>query len=154
VVVTAGIVAAHGHLNLGPVLFYAWLGATVGGVGGWLVGRKAGRALITAPGPLLRMRLRALKRSERLYERFGPVAVFLAPSWGAGIARMGAGRFLPANLASAAVWALLFGLGSYLAGRTLTDLFNDVGLVAAVIIACAILGGGLVEARRRALRRR
>ena len=154
VVVTAGIVASHGHLNLGPVLLYAWVGATAGGIAGWLVGRKAGRALITTPGPLLKMRLRALERSERLYDRFGLMAVFLAPSWGAGIARMGAGRYLPANLASAAIWALLFGLGSYLAGRTLTDVVSEVGTVAAVVIACGILAGGLIEARRRALRRR
>jgi membrane protein DedA with SNARE-associated domain len=154
VVVTAGIVAAHGHLNLGPVLLYAWVGATAGGIAGWLIGLKAGRTLITTPGPFLRLRLHALNRSERLYDRFGPMAVFLTPSWGAGIARVGAGRYLPANLASAAIWALLFGLGSYLAGRTLTDLFSEIGLVAAVVIACGILGGGLIEARRRARRRR
>ena len=56
VVVTAGILASKGRLNLGPVLFYAWIGATVGGVGGWLIGRQAGRPLITAPGPLQRLR--------------------------------------------------------------------------------------------------
>jgi membrane protein DedA with SNARE-associated domain len=150
VVVAAGVVAAHRHLNLGPLLFYAWLGASAGGIAGWLVGLHAGRALITRPGPLLQLRLRALRRSERLYDRFGPMAVFLTPSWGAGIARMGTARYLLANLVSAAVWALLFGLGSYLAGRTLTDFFSEAGLGLSVLIACVILGGALFGARRRA----
>jgi membrane protein DedA with SNARE-associated domain len=150
VVVTAGILAAKGHLNLGPVLFYAWIGATAGGVAGWLIGRKAGRPLITAPGPLLEWRRRAVALSERLYARFGVLAVFLAPSWGAGIARMEAAKFLLANLGSAALWALLYGVGSYLAGRSLTDLFSDAGLVAtAILVGAAVVGGSTLVFRRR-----
>jgi membrane protein DedA with SNARE-associated domain len=154
VVVTAGIFAAKGRLNLGPVLFYAWIGATAGGVTGWLIGRHAGRPLITAPGPLLRLRMRAVERSERLYERFGILAVFLTPSWGAGIARMGTVKFLLANAASAAAWAILFGVGSYLAGSQITDWISEIGLAGTAVLVAIVVGGGGLEARRRHRRQR
>jgi undecaprenyl-diphosphatase len=152
VLVTAAILAAHNHLNIGPVLFYAWLGATAGGVGGWALGRRAGRAVVTAPGPLLKTRLRALERSERLYERYGTLAVFFTPSWGAGIAHMRPRAFLVANTVSAALWAIGFGLSGYLAGRTLTDLLSDIGLVAAIVVGCAIVGAVVFGATRRSRR--
>jgi membrane protein DedA with SNARE-associated domain len=139
VLVAAGILAAHNRLNLGPVLLCAWVGATAGGIAGWVIGLKAGRALITSPGPFLRARRRALWRSERLYERFGTAAVILTPSWAAGIARMRTARYLLVNAVSAALWAALYGLGAYLTGRTITDLFSDLGLVGAIVIGSALL---------------
>jgi membrane protein DedA with SNARE-associated domain len=139
ILVAAGILAAHNRLNLGPVLVCAWVGATAGGVAGWVIGLKAGRALIASPGPFLRARQRALRRSERLYERFGTAAVILTPSWAAGIARMRTGRYLLVNAVSAALWAALYGLGAYLTGRTITDLFSDLGLVGAIVIGSALL---------------
>ncbi len=144
VLVAAGILAAHNRLNLGPVLFYAWVGATTGGVAGWVIGLKAGRALISAPGPFLRARHRALARSERLYERFGTAAVILTPSWAAGIARMRTTRYLLVNAASAALWAALYGLGAYLTGRTITDLFSDLGLLGAIILGSVLLAVGIL----------
>jgi membrane protein DedA with SNARE-associated domain len=146
--VAGGVFASHGRLNLGPLLFYAWLGASGGGAAGWLVGRRAGRAVITAPGPLLRWRLAAVRRSESLYRRFGVFAVFLTPSWGAGVARMSAARFLPANALSAACWALLFGLGSYLAGPSLTDTFEFLGVGGLVVLVGVVVGGTLLAALR------
>ncbi|HEX8959305.1 MAG TPA: VTT domain-containing protein [Solirubrobacterales bacterium] len=139
VLVTAGILAAHNRLNLGPLLLYGWVGATAGGIAGWVIGLKAGRALIGFPGPFRRTRLRALRRSERLYERFGTAAVILTPSWAAGIARMKAPRYLLVNAVSAALWAVLYGLGAYLTGRTITDLFADLGLVGEIIVGSALL---------------
>src|SRR6202040_2970806 len=50
--IAAGISAAHGHLDLASVLAVAWAGATIGGTMGWIIGLKAGREVLTAPGPL------------------------------------------------------------------------------------------------------
>ncbi len=139
VLVAAGILAAHNRLNLGPVLLFGWVGATAGGIAGWAIGLKAGRALVGFPGPFRGTRLRALRRSERLYERFGTAAVILTPSWAAGIARMKATRYLLVNAVSAALWAVLYGLGAYLSGRTIIDVFNDLGLVGAIVLGSALL---------------
>ena len=90
-----------------------------------------------------------MKRSERLYDRFGVLAVFVGPSWGAGIARMSTVKFLLANAGSAALWAVLYGVGSYVAGHTLTDLFADIGLAGAALLAAVIVFGGAVGILRR-----
>ena len=99
--VAGGILAAQGRLDLAELLVVAWLGAAVGGVAGWAVGRHAGRPLLSTEGPLHRQRVAALERGERFFARFGVLAVYFAPSWVAGSTGLRAARFLPANALAA-----------------------------------------------------
>jgi membrane protein DedA with SNARE-associated domain len=138
--VAAGILGHH-KIDIFEALVVAWMGATAGGTIGWLVGLRAGRAVVTAPGPLLHTRLSALARGDRFYERFGTIAVLFTPSWVAGIHGMRARRFLPANLIAALVWSIVIGAGAYFAGPPIVDLVDDVGLVSAIVIGCLIVGG-------------
>jgi membrane protein DedA with SNARE-associated domain len=147
--VTAGIFAAHHRLDLVSVIASGWVGATLGGSGGWLVGRMAGRHVVTAPGPLLRLRRSAVARGDRMYARYGVLAVFFSPSWAAGMVGMRAVPFLLANAASALVWALTLGAGSYVAGPIVLDLVGDAGLIGLIVIAAVVVGGAIFEARRR-----
>jgi membrane protein DedA with SNARE-associated domain len=147
--VTAGILAAHHHLDIASAVAVAWLGATVGGTAGWLVGLKAGRTVLSAPGPLYRVRLAALARGDRFYERFGAIAVFLTPSWVAGINGMRASRFLPANAAAALVWAVLVGGGAYLVGPSVLDVIGDFGIVSTIVVAGLVVGAVVGIRRRR-----
>lgn len=151
VLIAAGIYASRGRVDIGEVLLVAWLGATVGGVAGWQLGRRGGRALWSAPGPFRRLRLAAMMRGERFYERHALLGVYLAPSWVAGIHDMPAARFLPMNALCAAAWALLVGGGAYLAGPSIADVVGDLGLAGAVVLG-ALLLAGIVGAllRRRA----
>ena len=151
--VAAGLLSAHHHLDIGATLFVAWVGATIGGIAGWLVGLKAGRAVLTASGPLYRARLAALARGDRFYERFGPVAVFFTPSWVAGIHRMRWTRYLPANAVSALVWSLLIGLGAYVVGPSITELVDDLGLVGAIVLGTLLVAGIAAGLRHRSRRR-
>jgi membrane protein DedA with SNARE-associated domain len=147
--IAAGISAAHGHLDLASVVAVAWAGAMIGGIAGWALGAKGGRGLLTAPGPLLQLRLRLIARGDRFYERFGPLAVLFTPSWIAGIHHMRWSRFLPANAISALAWALLVGVGAYLVGPSIADIVTDAGLAGgALIVALAVLGVVLVLRRR------
>jgi membrane protein DedA with SNARE-associated domain len=132
--IAAAISAAHGHLDLAGVLAVAWAGASLGGTAGWLIGLKAGRELLTAPGPLHHLRLALIARGDRFYERYGPVAVLLTPSWIAGIHDMRWSRFLPANAVSALTWALGVGLGAYLVGPSVTDVVADAGLAGGILL--------------------
>ena len=152
--VTAGIFAAHHRLDLVSVIGSGWIGATVGGSGGWLIGRVAGRRFVTAPGPLLRLRRTAVERGDRMYERYGPLAVFFTPSWAAGMVGMRAGPFLLANAASALVWAAALSAGSYVAGPVVLDLVGDAGLIGLIVIGVVIVGGAIIEVRRVRRRRR
>lgn len=148
--VAAGILAARHRIDIGSVLVIAWVGANVGGVVGWLVGLKAGRAVVSAHGPLHRARLAALARGDRFYERFGPVAVFFTPSWVAGVHRMRASRYLPANAISALVWALVVGLGAYVLGPAVAEVVDDIGLVGVLgLVALAAAAAGAAWWRRR-----
>jgi membrane protein DedA with SNARE-associated domain len=146
--IAAGISAAHHHLDLAAVLAVAWAGACAGGIAGWIVGVKGGRELVTAPGPLHRLRLALVARGDRFYERYGLVAVLFTPSWIAGIHDMRWSRFLPANAISALTWALSVGLGAYLLGPSITDIAADAGLAGALLLGL-LFGLALVLAMRR-----
>lgn len=150
--IAAGVGAARGRVDLEGMLFVAWAGGTVGGTAGWLLGLKGGRALLTREGPLRRSRRRILRSGDRFYERWGALAVYFAPSWMAGINGMRARRFIPINAAACAIWALLFGLGAYVAGPSVTDVLGDLGTFG--LIALAILALSLVIASRLRKRRR
>src|SRR5207244_7829985 len=138
--------------DLGEVLAVAFVGATAGGVLGWLLGLKLGHSVFGGPGPLRRTRLRVLGAGERFYERYGVLAVFFTPSWLAGINRMRSRTYLIANAVSALLWALLVGVGAYLIGPSIEDVLSDVGLAGAAVIL-AIVAAGVGERVRRRRRR-
>ncbi len=149
--IAAGIFAASGKLDLASVLIVAFAAGTGGGVIGWLVGLKAGRALWSAPGPLLRWRMRALRRGERIFERYPVAAVLLTPAWIAGIHGVRSAVYQPLNAVSAAMWAVGVGLGAYLVGPPIVDAVGDLGLIttiALVVFLLLVLGGGLIRRRR------
>lgn len=147
--IAAGISAAHHHLDLTSVLAVAWAGASAGGIAGWMLGAKGGRGLLTAPGPLRPLRLAAIARGDRFYDRYGAFAVMLTPSWIAGIHEMRWSRFLLANAMSALTWAVSIGLGAYLIGPSITDIAADAGLAGSLLVAALVaLGLGLVVRRR------
>lgn len=150
--IAAGISAAHHHLDLASVLAVAWAGAITGGTAAWIVGLKGGRGLLTAPGPLYRMRLSVIARGDHFYDRFGALAVLFTPSWLAGIHDMGAKRFFPAVAGSGLVWAASVGVGAYLVGPSITDIAADAGLAGALLVAVAFVVTVVLLRRRRSHR--
>lgn len=152
VLIAAAVVASKHKLDIAPLIFWAWVGATCGGTVGWLAGMKAGRRVLTAPGPLQGARVRTVERGERFFKRFEVVAIVLTPSWVAGLNRARARVYLPVNALSAILlWALPLALGAYYAGPPLLDLVNDLGTIAtiAVLVFLAVVLGGEVLRRRR-----
>jgi membrane protein DedA with SNARE-associated domain len=143
--IAAGIAAARGKVDLVSILLVAWFGACAGGMIGWGIGLKGGRALMTRAGPLYRLRTRLLRHGDEIYERRGWLAVFVAPSWMAGVSGMHTGRFVAANTVSALVWAVGIGVGAYLIGPSITDLVDDIGLVGAIaltlVVVASVVGG-------------
>jgi membrane protein DedA with SNARE-associated domain len=157
VLIAAAVFAARHKLDLGSVLLIAWAGATVGGVGGWLIGMKAGRAVVTAPGPLRRLRLGAVARGDEVFKRYAVIAIILTPSWIAGIHHVRAALYLPTNAFAAALWACGIGVAAYYIGPTVVDLVQDVGLIttlAVVALLVVVIGGEILWRRRSRARRR
>lgn len=149
VLIAAGVLAARHQLDIFEVLVVAWVAATAGGAVGWLVGLKAGRAFLTAPGPLLRLRLRAVKRGEEVFERYRVVAIIFTPSWVSGINGVRGAVYQPINALGAAGWACLYGLGAFFVGPSVIDVAQDFGVIAVVVVVALILAGISLEVRRR-----
>jgi membrane-associated protein len=152
--VAGGILAARGRLSLPEVVAVAWLGATVGGIAGWLIGLKVGHAVFAGPGPFRATRMRMLAAGERLYERHGALAVFFTPAWLAGIHRMHSRAYLVLNAISALLWAITVGVGAYLIGPSIADVVSDVGLAGVVLVVVVASGGWIATRVRRARSRR
>lgn len=137
--IAAGISAAHHHVDIVGVLIVAAAGAALGGMMGWVIGRVVGRPLMSARGPLNRLRLRLLASGDRIYERYGAFAVILGPSWMAGVNRMPFGRFMLINVVWATVWASGIGLGAYFVGPSIADIVADLGT--AGLVGIGVIGG-------------
>jgi membrane protein DedA with SNARE-associated domain len=142
--IAAGILAADHKLDIGSVLLVAFAAAWAGGMLGWLIGLKVGRALLEAPGPLRALRRRLLDSGDRIFKRYVAIAVFLAPSFAAGIHRVRAPVYLLWNTFWAVVWTVGIGLGAYFAGPPIVDLVGDIGwfslggLVVLILVVVAL----------------
>lgn len=152
VLIAAGIFAAKHQLDIIEVIVVAWLGATAGGIVGWLAGMKAGRTVLTARGPFSKARTKALARGDAIFTRHPVLAIILTPPWIAGIHRVSAGIYLTTNALSAVLWAVGIGLGAYYAGPAVIDVANDIGLlttIGLVVLVALAVGAEIVRRRRR-----
>jgi membrane protein DedA with SNARE-associated domain len=150
--VAAGVLASQGDLNIYLVLTVGSAASVLGGIVAYLIGRGGGRPAITAPGPLLQWRTRALARGERLFDRYGAVAVFVVPMWLAGIHQMPWRSFLVWNALAALAWTVVAGLGGYFVGPAFGDALRRgsfwLAAAVALLVICAIAYHYLVVRRR------
>ncbi len=147
--IAGGIIAAAGKLDIASVILVAFVGATVGGVIGWLIGLKAGRTLLSAPGPLHHARLKALDRGDRIFHRHLAIAVILTPAWIAGIHHVRSRVYQPLNVLSALMWAAGVGLGAYYVGPSVADALGDLGIATLAGLGAVVLGAIAFEVFRR-----
>lgn len=148
----AGVLAAKHRLDLLEVLAVAFLAATAGGIVGWAIGWKAGRAVATARGPFRALRLRTVERGEAIFRRYPVIAIVMAPSFVAGIHRVRVWIYVLVTVASAVVWTVAIGVGGYYIGPPVLDGFQDLGTVftavVAIVIAAILVGEGMRRYRR------
>jgi membrane protein DedA with SNARE-associated domain len=152
VLIAAAVFAAKHKLDIVSVVVVAFLGAAGGGILGWLLGRVAGRKLLTAKGPLHTYRLRALERGEALFARYTVLAIFLTPSWMAGIHNVGAVTYNVTNAVIALMWAAGIGYSAYYVGPPVLDAVGDLGTATGVALAVLVvlgLAGEILRRRRR-----
>jgi len=157
---TAGILASRDQLQIEVVIAVAATAAILGDNIGFLIGRRVGRRLLLAPGPLARHRRRVIEVGEPFFERHGPKAVFLGrwvtglritSAWLAGVNRMAWPTFLFWNALGGIFWAATVSLVAYFVGRSAERAFNAAGLGgAAVVVAGALVVWLVVRRRERA----
>ncbi len=151
--IAAGILAAHHKLDIVSVLLVAFAAAWAGGMFGWLVGLKAGRTVLTAPGPLHRLRHYWLSRGDEVFTRYVAIAVLLAPSVLAGVHRVRWTLYTLLNTVYAIAWSAGIGLGAYFAGPPIVDAASDLGWAFVGGLVLLVAAGVVIELRRRRHRR-
>jgi membrane-associated protein len=158
--ITAGIVASRGRLEIEVVIAIAAAAAILGDNVGFAIGRKLGRRLLTAPGPLLHHRRQVIAVGEPFFDRHGPKAVFLGrwvtglritAAWMAGVTQMRWPTFLFWNALGGIAWATSIGLIAYFVGHSAEKIIHIAGLGGA---AAVVLGGVVLWLVLRARRRR
>ena len=151
VLAAAGVLAGDGQLDVWLVLVVAAAGARTGGYIGYLIGARAGDALNARPGGWQRQRQQALNIGERVYRRWGPIAVFLTPTWVSGALRMPRNSFLIWNGLAAIVSGVVTVFGAYaIAAAVLGQLSVSRALVVATVAAGAVVAIAGIHVYRRA----
>jgi membrane-associated protein len=159
---TAGLLAAAPagaalHLDLTWVLVAAVAGAVLGAQTGYLIGRRAGPALLAGrPRPRLQQ---GVERTRVALERYGvaralvlarfvPVVRTVAGPV-AGMLRVPARTYLVWQLAGGVVWAAGLTLLGYALGTRISGVDRYLLPIVAVIVAVSLLPAGLELVRSR-----
>lgn len=156
--VTAGIFAASGDLNVLTVLIGASACAVAGDQLGYLIGRRAGQALYNRPDSRFFKR-KHLERAHTFYEkhgaktivlaRFVPIIRTFAPAV-AGAAEMQYRRFVFYNVFGGVLWVFSTVLLGFFLGRAVPDIERHIHIVIAVVIILSTLPGVIEVYRSRA----
>jgi membrane-associated protein len=152
----ATVGASQGNLNIAAVLVVAIIAVEVGGMVGYSVGMRWGRALLSRPGPLLARRQRVLTAGEAMYVKWGRLAVFFTPCMVSGIAKMKYSQFVVWNFLAGAAYVISVGLSVYGAGKVATGHHDPVSvgsLIVGIAVGVAVFLLGRRYYRRRKARR-
>lgn len=150
----AGYEVHQGELNFVLTVLAATLGALIGALILYAVGRFGGRPAVVRWGKYLRVGPEEVARSEVWFERWGDWVVLgarLVPgarsvvSVPAGMARMPLPRFVALTTFGSLVWnTILIGVG-YLLGANWDDISGALGTTGKIVLIAAVLGlGGLL----------
>jgi membrane protein DedA with SNARE-associated domain len=158
VLAAAAIYAGTTHLlNIWVLIAVAIVAAILGSLIGYGLGRRGGPRLLDRVGPRVGLTERRLQLGQYVFAKYGGVAVlfgrFMGPTrpWMsllAGVNRMPWGRFVSFSAVGAIIWALVWGLGSYIVGDTDHNISMPGGL-----LTWGILAGAAFIGLRRAWRR-
>lgn len=155
--VTAGVFAAAGHLDIRSILLLVSVAAIVGDQVGYYIGYRTGPRIFRREDSLLFRRAHLL-RAQEFYEkhggktiilaRFVPIIRTFAPVV-AGVATMEYRRFVTYNVAGGILWVWSMALLGYSLGRVVPDIDRHIHIVIVVIVFLSILPGIIEYVRSR-----
>lgn len=147
--VLAAVLASQGKLHIWLVILIGVISAIAGDNLGYLLGRRFGRDVFVARGPLHQHRERAVAYGDRFFERHGARAVFLArwialvrfaAAWLAGINRMPFRVFFFWNALGGISWGVTYGLVGYYAGEGGAGVLAKLGVAGAILLGVSAAG--------------
>ena len=145
--ITAGLVAAAGVLNIWWLNALLIIAAVVGDSVGYAIGARLGPALFTREKSLL-FNPRHVERTREFYARYGartiviarfvPIIRTFAPVV-AGVGRMEYRRFLAFNVAGGVGWVISMTWAGYLLGSLIPNVGQYVHVIVVVVIVLSCL---------------
>ena len=158
--VTAGLFAATGVLDLGTLLAFLSAAAIVGDTVGYWFGAKTGPRIFRREDSLFFHR-RHLATTREFFERHGPFTIVIARFMPilrtfapvvAGVGRMRYRRFLAYNVVGGFLWVWSLTLLGYFLGRAIPDVDRYVHVIIAVVVVTSVAPGvwKLLSQRRKA----
>ena len=145
--ITAGIVAAAGGLNIWWLNTVLIVAAITGDSVGYAIGVRLGPRLFTRPQSLL-FNPRHIDRTRVFYARHGPKTIVIArfvpivrtfAPVVAGVGQMEYRRFIFYNVAGGIGWVTSMTWAGYGLGRVIPNLGSYIHLVVAVVIVLSVI---------------
>lgn len=155
--ITAGLVAAAGHLNVWWLTVLLTVAAVAGDSVGYAIGARLGPRVFTREQSLL-FNPRHLERTRVFYARHGAKTIVLArfvpiirtfAPVVAGAGQMHYPRFLFYNVAGGVGWVVSMTWAGYLLGQTIPDIGRHIHLIVAVVVILSVIPIVLEIARER-----
>jgi len=161
--ITAGILAAAGHLNIWWINVLLITAAIVGDSVGYAIGARLGPRIFTREKSLL-FNPKHVERTRLFYEKYGPKTIVIArfvpiirtfaPVL-AGVGVMAYRRFLFYNVAGGIGWVVSMSLAGYLLGQAVPNISKHMHVLVVVIIvlSCVPIAVEVYRERRKAATR-
>jgi membrane-associated protein len=147
----AAVAASQERLDLAAVIVVAAIAGEAGGLGGYAIGRRWGRRLLERPGRHQARREKMVERGEKLYARWGWLAVFFTPAIVSGTAKMRPYQFALWNLLDSLGWTLAVTASAYGVGRLATGHHtgHDIAILVIGLGAGALVSFAAVRRHRK-----
>ena len=157
--ITAGLLAANGTLNIWWLNGLLIVAAVVGDSVGYAIGRRLGPRLFTRQKSLL-FNPAHVERTRRFYEKYGaktiviarfvPIVRTFAPVL-AGVGRMEYRRFIFYNVAGGVGWVVSMTWVGYLLRQSIPNIGSYIHIVVPIVIvlSCIPIAVELLRERRR-----
>ena len=161
--ITAGLLAAAGHLNIWWINALLIVAAIVGDSVGYAIGARLGPRIFTREKSLL-FNPKHVVRTQHFYEKYGPKTIVIArfvpiirtfaPVL-AGVGRMRYRRFLTYNVAGGIGWVASMTWAGYLLGQTVPNISKHMHVLVIVIIvlSCIPIAVEIYRERRKTIKR-
>jgi membrane-associated protein len=145
--ITAGLVAAAGALNIWWLNALLIAAAVIGDSVGYAIGRRLGPRLFTREKSLL-FNPTHVERTRRFYERYGPKTIVIArfvpiirtfaPVL-AGVGEMQYSRFVFYNVTGGVAWVTSMTWAGYLLGHSIPNIGDHVHVVVVIVIVLSLI---------------
>jgi membrane-associated protein len=161
--ITAGLLAAAGHLNIWWINALLIVAAIVGDSAGYAIGARLGPRIFTREKSLL-FNPKHVLRTQHFYEKYGPKTIVIArfvpiirtfaPVL-AGVGTMRYRRFLTYNVLGGVGWVASMSWAGYLLGHAVPNISKHMHILVIVIIvlSCVPIALEIHRERRKASRR-